>query len=34
LVPDAKVVLCLAMVLGRLELLAVIVMFSPDVWRG
>jgi trk system potassium uptake protein TrkH len=31
---DAKVILCLAMVLGRLELLAVIVMLSPDIWRN
>ncbi|MFW2586831.1 potassium transporter TrkG [Sagittula sp. SSi028] len=30
----AKVLLCAAMVLGRLELLAVIVMLSPDSWRG
>ncbi|CUH76946.1 TrkH family potassium uptake protein [Tropicibacter naphthalenivorans] len=30
---DVKLLLCVAMVLGRLELLAVIVMFSPDIWR-
>ncbi|WP_425070466.1 TrkH family potassium uptake protein [Sagittula sp. S175] len=30
----AKVLLCAAMVLGRLELLAVIVMLSPDSWRS
>lgn len=30
----AKVILCGAMVLGRLELLAVIVMLSPESWRG
>lgn len=30
----AKVLLCGAMVLGRLELLAVIVMLSPDSWRS
>ncbi|MBP0481908.1 TrkH family potassium uptake protein [Sagittula salina] len=30
----AKLLLCGAMVLGRLELLAVIVMLSPDSWRG
>lgn len=30
----AKVLLCGAMVLGRLELLAVIVMLSPDSWRA
>ncbi|KUF12342.1 TrkH family potassium uptake protein [Pseudoponticoccus marisrubri] len=29
----AKLLLCGAMVLGRLELLAVIVMFTPDIWR-
>ncbi|WP_240671959.1 TrkH family potassium uptake protein [Tropicibacter alexandrii] len=31
---DLKVILSLAMVLGRLELLAVIVMLTPDVWRN
>ncbi|MBV7392825.1 TrkH family potassium uptake protein [Mameliella sediminis] len=30
---DARLILCGAMVLGRLELLAIIVMISPDVWR-
>ncbi|SMX36215.1 TrkH family potassium uptake protein [Maliponia aquimaris] len=30
---DLKLILCAAMVLGRLELLAIIVMISPDVWR-
>lgn len=30
---DLRLVLCGAMVLGRLELLAVIVMISPDLWR-
>lgn len=30
---DAKLVLCAAMVLGRLELLAMIVMLSPELWR-
>ena len=30
---EVKITLGIAMVLGRLELLAVIVMFSPDVWR-
>jgi trk system potassium uptake protein TrkH len=29
-----KLILCGAMVLGRLELLAVIVMISPEVWRS
>ena len=31
--PEAKLVLCLAMVLGRLELLAIIVLVTPGVWR-
>ena len=31
---DLKLVLCAAMVLGRLELLAIIVMISPDLWRA
>ncbi|MGP6085626.1 TrkH family potassium uptake protein [Antarctobacter jejuensis] len=30
---DLRLILCGAMVLGRLELLAVIVMISPDLWR-
>lgn len=30
---DLRLVLCGAMVLGRLELLAIIVMISPDLWR-
>ncbi|MGH1413177.1 MAG: TrkH family potassium uptake protein [Pelagimonas sp.] len=32
--PSAKLILCGAMVLGRLELLAIIVMISPESWRG
>ena len=31
--PGAKILLCLAMVLGRLELLAIIVMLNPEIWR-
>lgn len=34
LAPSAKLILCAAMILGRLELLAIIVMISPDSWRG
>jgi trk system potassium uptake protein TrkH len=34
LLEEGKLLLCAAMVLGRLELLAVIVMISPDIWRG
>ena len=30
---DARLILCGAMVLGRLELLAIIVMISPEIWR-
>ncbi len=30
---DLRLILCAAMVLGRLELLAIIVMVSPDLWR-
>lgn len=30
----AKGVLCFAMVLGRLETLAIIALFTPDLWRG
>lgn len=30
----AKGVLCIAMVLGRLETLAIIALFTPDLWRG
>ncbi len=30
----AKVVLCAAMVLGRLETLAIIALFTPDLWRN
>lgn len=30
----AKAVLCAAMVLGRLETLAIIALFTPDLWRG
>ncbi len=33
LAPGAKGLLCMAMVLGRLELLAIIVMLSPEMWR-
>ena len=33
LAPGAKLFLCLGMVLGRLELLAIIVMLSPEIWR-
>lgn len=31
--PGAKAVLCAAMVLGRLETLAIIALFAPDSWR-
>lgn len=30
----AKIVLCAAMVLGRLETLAIIALFTPDLWRN
>lgn len=30
----AKLLLCLAMVMGRLEMLALIVLLTPDIWRG
>ena len=30
----AKLVLCSAMVLGRLEMLAIIALFTPDLWRS
>lgn len=33
LAPGAKLALCTAMVLGRLELLAIIVLLSPEIWR-
>ncbi|WP_106744278.1 TrkH family potassium uptake protein [Yoonia maritima] len=34
-IPDvAKVVLAAAMVLGRLETLAIIALFNPEIWRG
>ncbi len=33
LASGGKLFLCLGMVLGRLELLAIIVMLSPDIWR-
>ncbi len=33
LAPAGKLILCVGMVLGRLELLAIIVMLSPDLWR-
>jgi len=32
--PQAKAVFCAAMVLGRLETLAIIALLSPDSWRG
>lgn len=32
--PAAKVTLCAAMVLGRLETLAIIALLTPDLWRG
>lgn len=32
--PFAKSVLCAAMVLGRLETLAIIALFTPDLWRA
>ena len=31
--PAAKAVLCAAMVLGRLEMLAIIALFAPSLWR-
>jgi trk system potassium uptake protein TrkH len=31
---SAKAVFCAAMVLGRLETLAIIALFTPDLWRG
>ncbi|MDE4174986.1 potassium transporter TrkG [Phaeobacter sp. PT47_59] len=34
LAPAAKLVLCLAMVLGRLETLAIIALLSPNLWRS
>jgi trk system potassium uptake protein TrkH len=34
LAAEARLLLCAAMVLGRLELLALIVMLSPELWRG
>jgi trk system potassium uptake protein TrkH len=34
LAPGSKVVLCTLMALGRLEVLAIIVLFSPRFWRG
>ncbi len=33
LAPGAKLLLCAAMVMGRLELLAIIVMLNPEIWR-
>ncbi|WP_375258107.1 potassium transporter TrkG [Citreimonas sp.] len=33
LAPSVKLLLCAGMVLGRLELLAIIVMLSPEIWR-
>lgn len=32
--PGAKLVLCAAMILGRLEIFTVLVLFSPVYWRG
>ncbi|MGY9046398.1 MAG: TrkH family potassium uptake protein [Rhodobacterales bacterium] len=32
LVPEAKLLMCLAMVLGRLEMLALIVILTPELW--
>lgn len=32
--PGAKIVLCAAMVLGRLEMLAIIALITSDLWRG
>ncbi|SFT50139.1 trk system potassium uptake protein TrkH [Sedimentitalea nanhaiensis] len=32
--PWAKAVMCVAMVLGRLETLAIIALFTPDLWRN
>lgn len=34
LTPGAKLVLCGAMVLGRMETIAVIALFNPQLWRG
>jgi trk system potassium uptake protein TrkH len=34
LAPGSKVVLCTLMALGRLEVFAIIVLFSPRFWRG
>ncbi|MVO14438.1 TrkH family potassium uptake protein [Parasedimentitalea huanghaiensis] len=34
LAPSAKLVLCLAMVLGRLETLAIIALLTPNLWRN
>jgi len=33
LTPGPKIVACLAMVMGRLELLALVVIVTPDIWR-
>lgn len=34
-IPDlAKVILAMAMVLGRLETLAIIALFNPEIWRN
>jgi trk system potassium uptake protein TrkH len=32
--PGSKVVLCTLMALGRLEVFAIIVLFSPRFWKG
>ena len=34
LAPSAKLVLCFAMVLGRLETLAIIALLTPNLWRN
>jgi trk system potassium uptake protein TrkH len=34
LAPAAKLILCFAMVLGRLETLAIIALLSPNFWRS
>jgi trk system potassium uptake protein TrkH len=34
LLPEAKAVFCAAMVLGRLETLAIIALLTPDLWRN
>ena len=34
LAPSAKAILCGAMILGRLETLALIALLNPEYWRG